>query len=363
MKKHVLAFLVALCATVLACALVGCGGSSSSSASSKSQSEGTHSLSASDTTASSTAATSKVKNVYGEEVSLEPKGVKNILVIGDDEWETYKPGHADLMFLMRVDFDNHTITQVTVPRDTKWQFDDGTFGKLNYVYTGKGAEAQTRAAAEIVGEPIDFYVVINFDGLEKIVDHFGGIEMDLPYGAEYSFYTKDYPNEVFSAGQQVLNGWRAMAISRTRTGYEETVGADSPQVAIRQYVDRMMFRVLMQYAYSSSEGIDGLFNAFQGNIKSNIPVDAQINWAKALGSTGEIKVIGTTGPYNGGIDEEAGGQWLVLTDREGWKGVMAAVNANASPDEIETAINESFAANPYPAGISIVTESTITTTK
>ena len=42
-----------------------------------------------------------------------------VLVIGDDSWGAYTPGRADLMMLMRLDFERNQISLVTVPRDTK----------------------------------------------------------------------------------------------------------------------------------------------------------------------------------------------------------------------------------------------------
>ena len=72
-----------------------------------------------------------------------------ILIIGDDAWENYTPGHADLMMLMRLDFERGQIALVTVPRDTKHVFADGHADKLNQVYTSSGPEAQCAAVSEV----------------------------------------------------------------------------------------------------------------------------------------------------------------------------------------------------------------------
>lgn len=343
MHKKILAGMLAACLMIALFAFVGCGSPAKTQEKEKFDISGE-------------AAQGNIIGAMGTEVSLEPKGIKNILLIGDDEWGEYKPGHADMMLLLKVDFDTNTLYEITIPRDTRWQFSEDTAGKLNYVYTGEGSAAQARAASEIVGEPIDFYVTINFEGLKDIVDHFGGLKVDLPYDIEYSFYTNDYPNEVFEAGEQTLTPWRAMAIARARTGY----GDDASQDYIRQYVVRQMFTSLMQAAFTNPGGIQPLFAALQGDIETNIPFDAQVNWAQTLSSAGTITVFGVSGPYQGGIDETAQDQWVVTPDPDGWAAIMSAIKNGSS---IEQAVKTSFANFALTAELPIVTETVITPTK
>lgn len=284
--------------------------------------------------------------------AAEATGVRHILVIGNDKWEN-EPEHADMMCLLRVDLDNKTIHEITVPRDTKYDFGGGSYNKLNQMLTREGAEAQTKAAAEVVGVPIDYYVMIKFDGLMDIVDHYGGLEVNLPYYINYSFYTHDYPDESFEPGDQILTPWRVMAISRARTGYGDQ---DIPnQEVVRQYIDRQMLTTLMQYAYQNgTDQIEPLFKAFQGNIETNIPFDEQVAWAKALGSKGSIEVIGTTGPFEGDIDSDTS-LWLVTPDPNGWANLMAAVENGG---DIQAAI-DTYDYSEFADGISGLTTTTI----
>ena len=286
-------------------------------------------------------------------VEAVPTGVRHILVIGSYKWEN-EPQHADMMCLLRVDLDNKTIHEITVPRDTKYDFGDGDFNKLNQMLTREGAEAQTRAVSEVVGVPIDYYVMIKFDGLMDIVDHYGGLEVDLPYNITYSFYTHDFDDEYFEAGDQILTPWRVMAISRARTGYGDQ---DIPnQDAVRQYIDRQMLTTLMQYAYQNGvDQIEPLFKAFQGNIETNIPLDDQVAWAKALGSNGSFEVIGTTGPFEGDIDPDTN-LWLVTPDPNGWENLMDAVENGG---DIQAAI-DTYDYSYFADGISGLTSTTIT---
>ena len=261
----------------------------------------------------------------------------NILVPGNDQWESTDPGHPDMICVMRVDFKNHKVTQVTVPRDTRVTKADGTPNKLMWEMTGKPYDQQIALVEGITGLKIDYYAEIGFPGLEKLVDGLGGVPMNLPYDCVYSFYTNDYPDDSFKAGQQVLNGFRAMEISRARTGYGDQ-GIQNEDM-VRQFVCRQMFTSLMQLAYNGGvAGAEDVLRSYQGNVKTNIPLETQIAMAKKLGETGSIEVVGTSGPFIGDI---APGEdiWLVQPDTEGW---AAMANAVMSGGDLNAAI-EAFA--------------------
>lgn len=251
-----------------------------------------------------------------------------VLIIGDDSWEEYTPGHADLMMLMRLDFERHQITLVTVPRDTAYVFPDGNTSKLNQMLTIAGPEEQCAAVSDVVGVDVSQYAVIGFDGLQSIVEHFGGLDADLPYGLTYSFYTKDYPDEVYEAGEQTLTPWRAMALSRARTGYGDT---GYQQEMIRQVVDRQMMTRFIELAYADPAQTGALLTLLQGFMDTNVPLEDQLAWADELASGDEITVYGTTGPYYGDFIEELGGLWLVPERPEEWKALMDAVDAGEDP--------------------------------
>lgn len=300
-SKAVLAIFAA-CALVAMCALAAC---SSPKASSEQQST-TAVMSANDVPQISAGA-----DAY------------NILLLGNDQWESTDPGHPDMICIMRVDFKEHKVTLVSVPRDTRVTTADGSPNKLMWEMTGKPYEQQIKLVEGITGMKIDYYAEIGFDGLEKIVDGFNGVPMNLPYDCVYSFYTHDYPDDTFTAGAQVLNGFRAMEISRARTGYGDQ-GIENEDM-VRQFVCRQMLTSLMQLAYSGgTDGVEDVLRSYQGNVKTNIPLETQIAFAKQLGETGTIEVVGTSGPFLGDV-AEGEDIWLVQTDAEGWTALSDAV--------------------------------------
>lgn len=250
-----------------------------------------------------------------------------VLFIGDDAWENYTPGHADLMLLARLDFERHAITFVTVPRDTAYTFPDGHVDKLNQVYTAQGPAAQCAAVSEIVGVDVTQYVCVGFDGLQQIVASFGGLDVDLPYAVTYSFYTKDYPDESFAAGPQTLTPWRTMALTRTRTGYAP-YGLE--QDMMRQVVNRQLMVNLARLAFADPARTPDLLASLQGFASTNIPLETQQAWARELADAPALTVYTTSGPFTGDIDA-ASGLWLVTPNVPGWQLLMAAVAAGDDP--------------------------------
>lgn len=299
--------LVAVAAACMLFALVAVGCSSSSSASSGSSSAAFDSVSDS---------------------SRGTGDSRYVLVIGDDSWENYTPGHADMLMLMRLDFQKHAITLVTIPRDIKYVGADGTPIKLNEVLQQSGVDSQIEAVRKTTGVDVTDYVVIGFDGFQKIVENFGGVDVDLPYGLTYNFYTNDFPDEEFEAGRQTLTPWRAMALSRARTGYAKQ---DLDQDMMRQVVNRRMMVGLMEKAYADPSKTGSILKALQGTIQTSISVNDQIAWANALAAdTDSITVYGTSGPFDGDIDEETE-KYFVFQDPENWEKLIADVNAGKDP--------------------------------
>ena len=109
---------------------------------------------------------------------------------------------------------------------------------------------------------------------------------------------------------------------------------------MRQVVNRRMMVSLMQAAYADPAKVGDVLSALQGSITTNIPVDTQVAWAQALAKdAGEITVYGTSGPFDGDIDEESQ-LFLVTLDPQNWKNLMAAVDSGQDP----TAATEVYAA-------------------
>lgn len=289
-----------------------------------------------------------------QEPSVEPQyatGVHHVLLIGDDAWVP-GPSRSDLIMLLRVDLDNYVLTEVSIPRDTAHQQPDGSLVKLNSVYESSGPDALCEAVSQLTGAQVDQYAVIGFDGLQSIVSYFGGLEVNVPYSITYSFYTHDYPDEVYQAGEQTLDPWRVMALSRARTGYTQYGLLED---MMRQIVDRQMLTTMMGYVLVDSDDPAATAQQLLPFVDTNIPVEDVLSWIEALSVADKITVYGTSGPVDGGIDVSSG-LWLTPMYPEKWAELMAVVEQGGDPSTVNVQLDSTLQSDHAPINTTTILE-------
>ena len=74
----------------------------------------------------------------------------------------------------------------------------------------------------LLGMPIHYYAMVDYDGVSTIVDSMGGIPMDIPFRMRYNDpYDKPPLHIDIPEGQQILDGEHAVQFLRYRHGYPE----------------------------------------------------------------------------------------------------------------------------------------------
>src|SRR5690606_21125987 len=90
-------------------------------------------------------------------------------------------------------------------------------GNLNGGGKEGGINQLKRELKTIIGFVPDFYIGIDLDGFERIVDAVGGIDINVPIDMKYDDPTQDLHTNI-KKGQQVLNGEDALKFARYRKG-------------------------------------------------------------------------------------------------------------------------------------------------
>lgn len=136
-----------------------------------------------------------------------------ILVLGSDArpGQRVDRGRADSIHLLGVNVKNRKATLLGFPRDSWVSIPGhGTAKITTAMYLG-GPELMVQTIESVTGIRIDFYVLTSFEGLKRMVEGIGGLEVDVPYPMHDSFSGSN-----FSAGLQKFNGKEALAFSRDR---------------------------------------------------------------------------------------------------------------------------------------------------
>ncbi len=143
-------------------------------------------------------------------------GVYNILICGTDADGT----RTDTIIIAHLDANDHTVALLSIPRDTPVATGGGGLMKINSVYAG-GKDGMERLAArlkDLLGFPVDGYVLVDLEAFQKTVDLVGGVEFDVPMDMNYEDPSQNLYIHL-QKGLQTLDGEQAMGLVRFRKGY------------------------------------------------------------------------------------------------------------------------------------------------
>ena len=148
-------------------------------------------------------------------------GVYTMLLVGLDKMSA----STDTILVGRFDTKAHTMSFVSIPRDTIMNV-DADIRKINGVYIGSlafggnGIDLLKMHINWLTGIPIDCWAVLDLDTFIKVVDEIGGVDFDVPYEVDYFF--PDIEKHLYvhlDPGPQHLDGIQAMAVCRYRESY------------------------------------------------------------------------------------------------------------------------------------------------
>ena len=132
---------------------------------------------------------------------------------------------SDVVKVIHIDPQAGTISMVSIPRDTVVtllanQSLYGQFNRIN-VNFGNGPSLLAQTITANFGIPINQTIVVSFAGLINAADALGGVYLDFPYPSwdPYSGL------RIAHAGCQLIKGFEALAVTRSRHFYYNTTGA------------------------------------------------------------------------------------------------------------------------------------------
>lgn len=211
--------------------------------------------------------------------SFQEKNRVNVLLLGINDHL------ADTIMVASLDYDAKHVDLISIPRDT-YYFREGYHNigslKINAIYQEDDGVLQTAEVVSeiLLGMPLHFYAIIDYAGIEEIVDTIGGVPMSIPFDMKYSDPTDDPPLYInIPEGDQVLNGEQSVQFLRYRKGYIE---GDIGRVKAQQEFMKSAFRQML--------GLDLLkvTKVIMKNIESDINVSTATKiTTKVLGMEGD----------------------------------------------------------------------------
>lgn len=266
------------------------------------------------------------------------KGVYTFLLVGQD---TAGGGNTDTMMLITFDTVNKTIDGMSLPRDTMINVDRrGSGHRLNAVYNynkgsdkstqvEKGITALKKEVGKLTGITPDYYVMVQWEAVGKMVDALGGVYFDVPFDMDYDDPTPGQDLHIhLKEGYQKLDGEQAMGLIRWRHNNDYSV----------QYPNGDLGRIQTQQAFLEAVAAEclkpstllkapALAEVFMENVTTDLSLGNLLAFA-------ELAV---------GMDAETGVNFVSMPVQDAkYPGVSMVLPV---VDELLELLNESF--NPY----------------
>ncbi|MBT2678825.1 LytR family transcriptional regulator [Bacillus sp. ISL-35] len=217
----------------------------------------------------------KVSDKRTDELTFEKKDPFTVLMLGVDE-RTGDRGRSDTMIVLAVNPEKNSTKMLSIPRDTRTQivgkgFDD----KINHAYAFGGVEMSMDTVENFLDIPIDYYMKVNMEGFEDVVNAVGGVTVNNSFA-----FSQDGEN--FPEGEIVLDGKEALSFVRMR---KQDPGGDFGRQQRQREVIQGVIR--KGASFNSLTKFDDIFKALGQNVKTNMTFDAMVDIQKNYKSAGE----------------------------------------------------------------------------
>jgi LCP family protein required for cell wall assembly len=155
------------------------------------------------------------------------------------------PHRSDSVMVAATDFDTKQIRILSIPRDS-WveQYQDDVpqgRDKLAHSYTYGGVARTENTVEHLLSLDTDFYVTIKFEGLARVIDALGGLEVDVEKDMKYDDRHGNLHIN-FKKGLQHLNGEQVVQYARFR----HDAMSDIARMGRQQKVMQLLLTELMK---------------------------------------------------------------------------------------------------------------------
>ena len=260
----------------------------------------------------------------------EPGGAMNILLVGTDARPGEDVSRTDTIVVAHFDLHTDRVSMLSLPRDLLVNVPGYGKNKINAAYPigerkigpGYGPALLKETVGELIGLPIDHFVLINFDGFKTLIDKIDGIYVDVPKALDDAAYpTEDYRTIKihFDAGRQLLDGDRALIYARTRHA-DSDFGRNQRQ---QQVLMAIFDRVREQGLLSQLTNIDQYTESMSDYIRTDLSRSDMLSLASMGTKLGTESIQRYAIDPSMVVERRQPAYVLVLSDKKGLKRLVS----------------------------------------
>ena len=218
-------------------------------------------------------------------------GRTNILALGVDRRSNrgFVGGLTDTIMVVSLDAKKKDATIISIPRDLWVEMEEcekQPRGKINSAYACGGFELTQKVVGEVLGIPIHYFAIVDFESFEEAIDILGGVEVDVERAFDdytYPIFGKEldqcdgdpeyncrYEHLHFDAGLQHMDGETALAFARSRHA-EGSEGSDFARIKRQQKVAlAAKDKALSLQTLTNPGKLRELYDLFSDSIETNV---------------------------------------------------------------------------------------------
>jgi polyisoprenyl-teichoic acid--peptidoglycan teichoic acid transferase len=243
-----------------------------------------------------------------EQASGEPL---DVLVLGVDRRPSSAEGEStrsDTMMLVRVIPATGEVKLLSVPRDLYVEVQSGEKDRINTAYAYGGVEKARAVMEDLTGVDIDNYVIVDFEGFEKVIDAMGKVRVDVG---------KEVFPEHWNMGEgfERLNGHKALKYAR----YRGTPGADLDRIDHQQKLLAALRRQALRWDIVTR--LPAIIRVTNENVNTDLGIMQVIPLARALVLNGEDNKM-TRAELEGQPKFLSDGEQVLVPDEEANEAIL-----------------------------------------
>ena len=196
----------------------------------------------------------------------------DVLVLGVDrrpDAGEEESTRSDTMMLVRVVPASGEVKLLSVPRDLYVEVEEEKKDRINSAFAYGGVDQARSVMEDLTGVEIDNYVIVDFEGFEKVIDAIGGVRVDVGSGV--------FPEQWnMGEGMERLNGYKALKYAR----YRGTPRADLDRIDHQQKLLAALRRQALRW--NTVTKLPGAIKVANENVDTDLGVMQVIPLARAL---------------------------------------------------------------------------------